>query len=176
MILSALIFLSSKVTVTVEDAVLRWYLDTPSILDRIYLILPRAPVQLPPGRLGRVNLTVVPAAAVTVCWEASRRKRLATRKIKAMFLCFIAPSIFNISAEPYTTRGYSKSTSFPTNAQTEYSRGILDSEAFLRIRRKPGRTRKQLAQLLGTSLKLTWSSRQDSHTEKKGLKQDCVSP
>ncbi len=125
MILSALVFLSSNVTVTVEDAVFRWYLDTPSILDRIYLILPRAPVQLPPGRLGRVNLTVVPAAAVTVWWEASSKKRPATRKIKAMFLCFIAPSICNISIEPYTTRGYSKSTSFPISSQAKYSRENL---------------------------------------------------
>ena len=125
MIFSALVLLWSKVTVTVEDAAFRWYFSTPSILARIYLILPLGLAQLPPGRLGTINLAVVPAAAVTVWWEASSRNRLAAKKSKAMFLCFMTPSFFNISSDTYTTMWYSKSTSFPISAQKEYSCGNL---------------------------------------------------
>jgi len=50
---------------TVKDLVCRLYFNTPSILVRIDLILSCGSPQPPLGRLGTINLTVVPAVAET---------------------------------------------------------------------------------------------------------------
>ena len=90
-----LVFLSSNVIVTVKDLVFRLYFNTPSILVRIDLILSCGSPQPPLGRLGTINLTVVPTAAVAARWGASNRKRLAITKNKAIFLNFIGLSLLD---------------------------------------------------------------------------------
>ena len=94
-ILSMLVFLSSNVIVTVKDLVCRLYFDIPSVLVRIDLILSCGSPQPPLGRLGTVNLTVVPAVSETALWGANSIKRLANTKNKTTFLYFMGFSFFN---------------------------------------------------------------------------------
>jgi len=65
------------------------------MLVRIDLILSCGSPQPPPGRLGTINLTVVPAAAVTACLGPNSRKRLAITKNKTIFLNFIGLSLLD---------------------------------------------------------------------------------
>jgi hypothetical protein len=79
----------------VKDLVCILYFNIPSILVRIDLILSCGSPQPPLGRLGTINVTVVPAAAVTAFWGANSRKRLAIIKNKATFLYFIGLSLLD---------------------------------------------------------------------------------
>jgi len=81
--------------VTVKDLACSLYLNIPSILVRIDLILPCGSPQPPLGRLGTINLTVIPTAAVTGCLGPNSRKRLAITKNKAIFLNFIGLSLLD---------------------------------------------------------------------------------
>jgi len=71
------------------------YLDIPSILVRIDLILSCGCPQPPLGRLGTLNLTVVPSVSETALWGANSIKRLAIAKNKAIFLNFIGFSLLD---------------------------------------------------------------------------------
>jgi len=71
------------------------YLDIPSILVRIDLILSCGCPQPPLGRLGTLNVTVVPAVSETALWGANSIKRLATTKNKTTFLYFIGFSLLD---------------------------------------------------------------------------------
>jgi len=90
-----LVFLSLNVIVTVKDLVCRLYFNIPSVPVRIDLILSCGSAQPPHGRLGTLNLTVVPAASESACWGTNSRKRLAITKNRATFLYFMEFSFFN---------------------------------------------------------------------------------
>jgi len=94
-ILSMLVCLSSKVIVTLRDLACRLYLNMPSILVRIDLILSCGSPQPPLGRLETLNVTVVPAVAETACLGPNSRKKLTIISNKATFLYFIGFSFFN---------------------------------------------------------------------------------
>jgi len=90
-----LVFLSLNVIVTLKDLVCSLYFNTPSILVRIDLILSCGSPQPPLGRLGTLNLTVVPAVSEIALWGANSVKRLTIMKNKATFLYFMRLSLFN---------------------------------------------------------------------------------
>jgi len=69
------------------------------MLERINLILSWEPPQPPLGRLGTINLTVVPEDAGTVCCVKSRRKTIATTKSKKNFLDTMSSSLIRILFE-----------------------------------------------------------------------------
>jgi hypothetical protein len=92
MISSTLVFILSKVTVTVKDLAFRLYFNTPSMPVRIDLILSCGSPQPPLGRLGTHNLTVTPAAAATACLGPDSRRRLAIIRNKVIFTNFMGSS------------------------------------------------------------------------------------